>query len=67
MNRSIFLLLHNSGNADDPGRVLSIETNGSGKESSLENTAGGVRPPTTALPSISWPVLRHVAEHCDAG
>ena len=37
-NRSIFWLLHNSGNADEPGRVSSIETNGSRKEQRLEST-----------------------------
>ena len=41
-NRSIFWLLHKSGNADEPGPVPSIETNGSWKEQRLESTAGGV-------------------------
>ena len=35
-NRSIFLLYHMSGNADEPGRVPSIETNGSRKEQPRE-------------------------------
>ena len=66
-NRSIFWPLHKSGNADESGRVPSIETNGSQKEQRLESTAGGVRPPISAFPSMSWPVLRHVAEHYNAG
>ena len=65
-NRFIFCLLHNSRNVDEPGRVPSIEINGSRKEKRLENTAGGVRPPISAFPSMSWPVLWHVAEHCHA-
>ena len=66
-NRSIFWLLHKSGNADEPGRVPSIETNGSRKEQCLENMAGRVRLPILAFPSMSWPVLRHMAEHCHVG
>ena len=66
-NRSIFWLLHKSGNADEPGLVPSIETSCSWKKQLLESTTGGVRPPISTFPSMSWPVLWHVAEHCDAG
>ena len=48
-NRFIFSLLHKSGNADEPGRVPSIETNGSRKEQRLQSTASGVRPPISAF------------------
>ena len=44
-NRSIFRIVHKSGNSDDPGRVPSIETYGSRKDQRLGSTAGGVRPP----------------------
>ena len=40
-NRSIFLLLHKSGNAHKLSRVPSIETNSSQNEQRLESTAGG--------------------------
>ena len=62
-NRSIFWLLHKSGNADEPGRVPSIGTSGSRKEQRLESKERGVKPPILAFPSMSWPILRHVAEH----
>ena len=48
-NRSIFWLLHKSGNADEPDRTPSIKTNGSRKEQRLEGTAGGVRSPISAF------------------
>ena len=44
-----------------------LEKKGSRKEQRLGSTAVGVRPPISAFPSMSWPVLRHVAEHCYAG
>ena len=52
-NRSIFLLLRKSGNADEPGHVPSIETNGTRKEQRLESTAGRVGPSITAFSSMS--------------
>ena len=66
-NRSIFGLLHKSGNADKPDPVPSIENNNSRKEQRQESTAGGVRPPILAIPGMSLLVLRHVTEHCHAG
>ena len=60
-NRSIFWLIHKSENADEPGRVPSIETNGRQKEERLESTAGGVRFPISAFLSKSWPISWHVA------
>ena len=59
-NRFFFWLLYKSGNAAKPGRVPSIKTNGSRKEKRLESTAGRGRPPISAFPSMSWPVLLHV-------
>ena len=53
MNRSMYLLLHKNGNADKPGRVPSIETNGSNSNS----TVGGVRPPISVFPNRLLPVL----------
>ena len=66
-NRSIFWLLHKSGNADEPSYAPSIETNSSRKEQRLESTASGVRLPISAFLSMSWPVLRNTAKHCHAG
>ena len=47
------ILLHESGNADESGRVSSIKTNGSRKEQRLESMAGDVRFPISAFPSMS--------------
>ena len=37
--------MNKSGNADEPGRVPSIKTNGSWKEQRLESTVDEVKPP----------------------
>ena len=66
-NRSIFWLLYKSGNADEPSRMPSIERNGSWKEQRLKSTVGGIRPPISVFPSMFWPILWHMAEHCHAG
>ena len=66
-NRSIFWLLHKSGNADEPSRVPSIETNGSRKEKRLGSLTGGVRPPISAFPSRFSPILQHWTERWLAG
>ncbi|KYM85251.1 hypothetical protein ALC53_04772 [Atta colombica] len=52
-NRSNFLLLHKTGSAGQPGRVLLIETSDSQREQRLENTAGGVGLPISTFPSMS--------------
>ena len=57
--RSIFLLLHKSENADEPGRVQSIETNSSRKKQHLENMAGGLRTPISSFPSRFTPISQH--------
>ncbi|KYM75547.1 hypothetical protein ALC53_14053 [Atta colombica] len=52
-NRSNFLLLHKTGSAGQPGRVLLIETSDSQREQRLENTADGVGLPISTFPSMS--------------
>ena len=66
-NWSIFWLFYKSENADEPGRVPSIETNGSQKVQRLKSTASGVRPPIPAFLSKSSLVLQHWTDHWYAG
>ena len=52
-NRSNSLLLHKTGSAGQPGRVLLIETSDSQREQRLENAADGVGLPIPTFPSMS--------------
>jgi len=54
IHESNFLLLHKTGSAGQPGRVLLIETSDNQREQRLENTTGGV-----GLPILMFPSLDH--------
>ena len=67
-NRSNFLLLHKTGNTDQPGRVPLIETSDSQREQRLENTAGGRTSHFNVFKYVltTFTLDQHGVEHCHA-